>query len=106
MNILKVILWPVDRTKELRYVNFELGKVNVIRGDSRTGKSALISIIDYVLGANKCKIPVGPIRNTVDWFGLLLDNGSSEILLARKSPGIGNSKSAIYYKTEKKNRYT
>lgn len=102
MNILKVILWPVDRTKELRYVNFELGKVNVIRGDSRTGKSALISIIDYVLGANKCKIPVGPIRNTVDWFGLLLDNGSSEILLARKSPGIGNSKSAIYYKTEKK----
>ena len=101
MHLLKVILWSNDTTKKPRFINFEEGKVNVIRGDSRTGKSALISIIDYVLGSRKCKIPVGPIRETVSWFGILLSNDSNNILLARKSPGIGNAKNIYYYEIGK-----
>lgn len=39
--------------KEFGYktIDFDLGKVNVITGASRTGKSAIIPIIDYCLGA-------------------------------------------------------
>lgn len=102
MTLLKIILWANDTTKQPRYINFEEGKVNVIRGDSRTGKSALITIIDYVLGSKKCKIPVGPIRETVSWFGILLSKDSNEILIARKSPGIGNAKNIFYFETGEK----
>ena len=37
--------------------------VNIITGDSGTGKSALIPIVDYCLGAKEYEVPVRAIRN-------------------------------------------
>ncbi len=31
--------------------------LNLISGESKTGKSAIIDIIDWCLGASECKIP-------------------------------------------------
>ena len=45
-------------------VKFESGVVNVISGASKTGKSAVVAIIDYCLGSDKCAIPVGVIQET------------------------------------------
>ena len=53
----KLILWPRNGTAP-RVVKFEPGVVNVISGASKTGKSAVIPIIDYCLGSDKCAIPV------------------------------------------------
>lgn len=59
--------------------------VNVIHGLSQTGKSAIIHIIDYCLCAGENKIPIGVIRDNVDWFGIILKIDQEEMLLARKN---------------------
>ena len=45
-QIRQLILWPKPKDVEPKFksVLFELGKVNVITGESRTGKSAIILI--------------------------------------------------------------
>jgi hypothetical protein len=61
--------------------------VNVVSGASKTGKSSVIPIIDYCLGADKCAIPVGVIRETCSWFGVLIDTIEGQKLFARREPG-------------------
>jgi Protein of unknown function (DUF3732) len=85
-QILKLILWSKAGFKP-RIVEFEPGMVNVISGASKTGKSAVIPIIDYCLASSKCSIPVGTIRNACAWFGILIDTLEGQKLLARREPG-------------------
>ncbi len=61
--------------------------VNVISGASKTGKSAVIPIIDYCLASGKCSIPVGTIRDACAWFGVVIDTLEGQKLLARREPG-------------------
>ena len=61
--------------------------VNIITGASKTGKSAVIPIIDYCLGSGKCAIPVGVIRDACSWFGVVIHTVEGEKLIARKEPG-------------------
>ena len=83
----QVILWPRGGG-EPRVVAFEpKKKVNVISGGSKTGKSSVIPIIDYCLGSDKCAIPIGVIRQTCSWFGVLIDTLEGQKLLARREPG-------------------
>ena len=86
-QIKEIILWPRKETHEPRRLRFELGKVNVISGASRTGKSAVIPIIDYCLAAGGCSIPVKTIRDACEWFGVVVATSSGEKLLARREPG-------------------
>ena len=82
----KLILWPrIDAPP--RVVTFKPGYVNVISGASKTGKSAVIPIIDYCLGADKCAIPVGVIRENCAWFGIIVETVEGQKLLARREPG-------------------
>ncbi|HEX5338741.1 MAG TPA: hypothetical protein VFW53_09930, partial [Gallionella sp.] len=83
----QLVLWPVDEKKEVHKLEFAQGKINIIHGRSGTGKSSIIAIIDYCLGASRCSIPVGVIRDTVDWFGLVVNVRGSSFLIARKTPG-------------------
>ena len=96
-SINSIILWPKKNEFEYRQVLFVPDKVNIITGSSRTGKSAIIPIIDYCLGADKCTIPVDTIRNACDWFGVLFDLDDEQILLCRKEPGTQNSTNAMYF---------
>ena len=82
----KLVLWPRNGTGP-RVVEFRTGVVNVISGASKTGKSAVIPIIDYCLGSDKCAIPVGVIRESCSWFGVLIDTLEGQKLLARREPG-------------------
>ena len=85
-QIVKLVLWP--RTgHENRIVQFAPGKLNVITGASKTGKSAGIPIIDYCLGSGKCAIPVGVIRDACSWFGVVVRTVEGEKLFARREPG-------------------
>ena len=53
-QILKIVLWPSRGGLPPRVVALRKGCVNVISGASRTGKSAIIPIIDYCLGSDRC----------------------------------------------------
>jgi hypothetical protein len=82
----KLILWPRIEAPP-RVLDFRPGIVNVISGASKTGKSAVIPIIDYCLGAGKCAIPVGVIRENCSWFGIVVDTVEGQKLFARREPG-------------------
>lgn len=100
LTILKIILWPKDTTLPPRIIPFEPGKINVISGESGTGKSTLTWIIDYCLGSDKCSIPVGLIRNLTEWFGLHLKLANTEMILARRNPGEQQATTEIYWTEE------
>jgi hypothetical protein len=70
--------------------------VNVISGASKTGKSSVVPIIDYCLGSDKCAIPVGVIRETCSWFGVLIDTVEGQKLLARREPGEQKSSGEMF----------
>lgn len=86
-KILKIILWPVKAELGPRLIELDGPGVQVISGASKTGKSAIIPIIDYCLGADKCAIPVDTIRDSCSWFGLLIGVEQGQMLLARREPG-------------------
>lgn len=96
-QIKKVILWPKDQRILPRVLDFELGKLNIITGASRTGKSAIIPIIDYCLGSDSCSIPVTTIRDACSWFGVLIKTSNGEKLFARQEPGDNLSSGDMYF---------
>lgn len=80
-----------------RIVPFEPGRVNIISGDSRTGKSAILGIIEYCFGASEIDVPEGKVRRNVGWFGLLLQTSRGQAFVARQlPPGDGKSNEAVY----------
>ncbi|SFV17176.1 DUF3732 domain-containing protein [Pseudoduganella namucuonensis] len=85
--IKEIVLWPEDSRNSVLSIPFATNKINVIHGRSRTGKSSIIAIVDYCLGATRCAIPVGIIRDNVRWFGLVLEINDEEVLIARRTPG-------------------
>ena len=76
---------------ERREVRFKLGCLNIVTGGSKTGKSALLDIVDYCWGRDECTIPRGIIRQSVSWFAILLDRDGEGVLIARKNP-VGSAK--------------
>lgn len=95
--IKQVILWPKNTKKSIQVVELKNNRINIIYGDSRTGKSSLIPIIDYCLGSNDYRVPVGIIRENTAWFGILLHCGDQELLLCRAEPGQHKQTSRMYY---------
>ncbi|MBI2569834.1 MAG: DUF3732 domain-containing protein [Candidatus Schekmanbacteria bacterium] len=90
-QIRDIILYgPVE---EPRILGLRLGQLNIITGASKTGKSALISIVDYCLGASECTVAYGPIRSTVEWYALRLALPNQEIFISRKAPDVGKESS-------------
>ena len=71
---------------DIRTVSLEPGKVNIITGKSKTGKTALVEVIDYCLGSGECSIPQGPMRQAVAWFGVRLQLAEGQLFVARRVP--------------------
>jgi len=87
MQIQKIILY--SHSGEKRILPFELGKVNIITGESKSGKSALIEIINYCLASSGCDIPEGIIRDTVSYFAIqIIFNDTETAFIARENPNV------------------
>ncbi|MDP3115973.1 MAG: DUF3732 domain-containing protein [Phenylobacterium sp.] len=87
-----------SHTGERREVEFVLGRLNIVTGASKTGKSALLDIVDYCWGRSECTIPEGEIRRGVSWFAILLDRDGEGILIARRNPGpAGKASEDIFF---------
>lgn len=87
-----------SHTGERRDVEFVLGRLNIVTGASKTGKSALLDIVDYCWGRGECTIPEGEIRRGVSWFAILLDRDGEGILVARRNPGpAGKASEDIFF---------
>jgi hypothetical protein len=84
IQLLDIVLYSHDG--RLRLLHLRGGEVNVITGASKTGKSALIDIVDYCFGSGTCRVPEGPIRRSVSWFGLRLRLSDGEAFVGRRCP--------------------
>lgn len=91
-QILDIVLYGFNRKKRVLHLN--PGHLNIITGASKTGKTALIEIIDYCLGATECRIPEGIIRETVEWVGLRLQVTEGQVFIARRLPVSGQAASS------------
>lgn len=72
-----------DEKGNKKYVDFTDG-VNIITGESKTGKSALVEIIDYCLCSSRCTIPKGKITNFARIYCILIYIGDKKYAIARK----------------------
>lgn len=95
IQILDIVLY--SHHGESRALSLNPGEVNVITGASKTGKSALIDIVDYCLGSGSCRVPDGIIRRSVSWFGLRLKIGDGQSFVARKCPSPSSNSSEECY---------
>ena len=92
-----IVLYSHDGQK--RVLPFTSSGLNIITGKSKTGKSAIIDIVDYCLGRGSYNIAEGEIRRRVSWYGLHLENAGDEVFVARDNPGPGTSTgSKVYYR--------
>lgn len=91
-----------DSQKTVTYY-FERDKINVITGDSSTGKSSLLNIIDYLLLSDNPTIVENVINENVEFYGMnIFINGKSYVLI-RKAPLMGGGSQDVYF--EKKDDY-
>jgi Protein of unknown function (DUF3732) len=83
----------------VRVVPFRLGGVNIVTGRSRTGKSAIIDIVDYCLGRSDFSVFEGVNRATVAWYALTLRVNDSDVFIAKPPPeGAFTSQSRAYFR--------
>lgn len=87
LHIHELIIWPEDVRHGPHVIPFDPSKIMVITGWSSRGKSAVISIIDYVLGAASTTIPIGIIREKASWYGLTIETEQGKMRIARQKPG-------------------
>ena len=84
IQLLDIVIYSHDG--RMRALSLRSGAVNVITGASKTGKSALIDIVDYCFASGECRVPEGPIRRAVSWFGLRLQLADGQAFVARRCP--------------------
>ena len=95
MQIRELVLYGYNG--KVRHLPFALGRVNIITGRSKSGKSVVGDIIDYCLGGNSCNIADGVVRDNVAWYGLLLQFERERVFVARKNPDKGQQTTGICY---------
>lgn len=95
--ISKIRLW--FRGKENpRDLTFEADKVNVITGDSSTGKSSVLKIIDYCLLAERCTIVRDIINENVAWYGLVFSIDEKIYTIIRQAPEVESPEMTVIFK--------
>lgn len=88
MQLLEIVLYKNDG--QTRSVEFLPGSLNIVTGESQTGKSALLTIVEYCLGRDEFRVPAGPINDTVDWYATIWQlDGSARAFVARPKPAAG-----------------
>jgi hypothetical protein len=94
MQLLSLTLY--DHHGRQRRVAFQPGRLNIVTGESQTGKSALLTIVEYCLGRDSIRVPVGPITDTVTWYGTLWQlDGEARVFAARPAPQPGRASTQL-----------
>lgn len=71
---------------ESRELLFSNSGLNIITGASKRGKSSILDIVEYCLGASDCNIAHGHIRKNVKWYSVVVSDGLNEYFIARQNP--------------------
>ena len=94
--IKKIKLWFSTHSQPIEY-EFKKNKVNVVTGDSSTGKSSILRVIDYCLLSKESTIVEDVINENVAWYGLALHLNGHDYVVARKAPTNGRIGHDFYW---------
>lgn len=97
--ISKIKLW-FNKENESRTFEFYNDKVNIITGDSSTGKSSLLKIIDYCLLNDRCTIVQDIINENVSWYGLVFHINDTTHTIIRRAPKVEQADMCVIFKNE------
>lgn len=95
-HISEIKLW-FRNSSEPRSLYFLPNKVNVITGAKSTGKSSILSIIDYCLLASGSRIVEEIINENVSWYGLFFTINNKDFSIIRKHPTNDVGSDEIYF---------
>ncbi|GAA2529805.1 MULTISPECIES: DUF3732 domain-containing protein [Streptomyces] len=90
MQLLALALYHRDGRPVPRVIRFRPGALNILTGESETGKSEVLDIVEYCLGRKKPNFPDEPIDQTVGWYAVLVSFDATRMVLARPRP-VGDS---------------
>ncbi|MBB4766041.1 DUF3732 domain-containing protein [Amorphoplanes digitatis] len=93
MQLLAIVLY--SRRGQKRVVGFKPGALNIVTGESQTGKSALVAITDYCLGRDEIMVPIGREFATVAWYGALWQLDGGRAFVGRPAPAPGRASSTV-----------
>lgn len=94
--IKQIKLWFYHHPDPKSY-NFVPDKVNVVTGDSSTGKSSILRVIDYCLLSKESGIVDDVINENVSWYGMIFHLNGQDYSIARRSPQNGIVRNTIYW---------
>jgi hypothetical protein len=66
-----VSLTLYSRNGQQRTIPFKLGRLNVITGQSKTGKTVMVKLVDYCLGRGDVPTSAGGVEKALGWVGAL-----------------------------------
>jgi hypothetical protein len=92
----EIKLWFKDENTKPKSYQFLPDKINVITGDSTTGKTSFWNIIDYCFLSGKVTVPT-EIIDKVLWFGIRFTINDKEMSIIRKTPNNGSVSSDIFF---------
>lgn len=95
--ISKIRLW-FRRESEPRTLEFYQDKVNVITGDSSTGKSSILKIIDYCLLEDRSTIVQDVINENIAWYGLVFGVENVLYTIIRKAPTLEQAEMCVIFR--------
>ncbi|WIM38688.1 DUF3732 domain-containing protein [Paenibacillus sp. PK4536] len=98
MNVFIKSILIFNEYGEKRHVDLTDG-LNIITGESKSGKSALLEIIDYCFGSAKSNIPKGEVTKFGHLFVILLKFPTYELAIARKKFENEGKKQMYLYRT-------
>lgn len=79
-----------------RTIEFNINDVTIITGASNTGKSAVISAIDYCLGSSTCNIPAF-VSARVTHIATRWTDGTTAFIVARELSKTGKASGNMYF---------
>jgi hypothetical protein len=98
-HIKQIILW-FRNNAEPRSLDFLPNKINVITGASGTGKTSILSIIDYCLLSSRANIAEEMINENISWYGLDFSINEKDFTIVRKHPNNNEGANEIYFSAD------
>jgi Protein of unknown function (DUF3732) len=84
-----IAIW--NSAGERRTLRLQTDSLNIVTGEAKAGKSALLEIVEYCLGREEVSLPEGVLTRTVAWYGLLVGTPEQTVFVGRPAPADGQA---------------